>query len=65
VLENLKVIIICRGVWNNVENEPKKTTSVLLERPNRGLFHTLFDDLQDDDEKFFSYFRMSINSHYI
>lgn len=32
--------------------------SLVLERRNRGLFHTLFDDLEDDD-KFFSYFRMS------
>lgn len=35
---------------------------LLLERPNRGLFYTLSDDLQGDDEKFFSYFRMSKNA---
>ncbi|KAG8239868.1 hypothetical protein J437_LFUL018979 [Ladona fulva] len=32
---------------------------LVLERRNRGLFHTLFDDLLQDDEKFFWYFRMS------
>lgn len=45
-------------------NRPRRfwVHPLLLERPNRGLFHTLFDDLQEDDEKFFLYFRMSKNT---
>ncbi|KAJ8892799.1 hypothetical protein PR048_005380 [Dryococelus australis] len=35
-----------------------------MERPNKGLFHNLFDDLQQHSVKFFSYFRMSKNSLY-
>lgn len=33
-----------------------------LERTSRGLFHTLYDDLQLHGSKFFKYFRMSKNS---
>ena len=29
---------------------------LLIERRNKGLFHTLFDDQQEDNEKFFTYF---------
>lgn len=43
------------------KNTPRRfwVNPLLLERPNKGLFYTLFDDLEEDDEKFFSYFRMS------
>lgn len=33
-----------------------------LERASRGLFHTLYNDLQLHGSKFFKYFRMSKNS---
>ncbi len=35
-----------------------------LERAARGLFHTLFDDLQVHGPKFFQYYRMSRNTFY-
>ncbi|KAJ8891231.1 hypothetical protein PR048_010746 [Dryococelus australis] len=45
----------CRKLWVH---------PLLMERPNKGLFHNLFDDLQQDSDKFFSYFRTSKNSFY-
>ncbi|KAJ8887433.1 hypothetical protein PR048_013648 [Dryococelus australis] len=45
----------CRRLWVH---------PLLMERPNKGLFHNLFDDLQQDRDKFFSHFRMSKNSFY-
>lgn len=33
-----------------------------LRREEVGIFYTLFEDLRNDDRKFFNYFRMSVGS---
>jgi hypothetical protein len=46
------------------KRKPRKhcVNPLLSTRLHKGLFHTLYDDLRQDDEQFFNCFRMSTKS---
>lgn len=60
--DELCLLLLLRKRKRRRNNRSCSVHPLHIQRPSKGVYHTLFNDLIEDDKIFFNYFRMSKTS---